>query len=512
MKIQPITSEKSKSDTIFNEVVKKCEFYRDKNGEAYLIMKDFIGYELKYLSNSDESKKFIRKLFYSSQNATAKTTEISIVYETICSLIDENTECVPVFTRVAFFNNTVFYDLANSASEVVEVSANSIKIVKKKDITGFFFFRDPTMQEQVKPLSSDYGIMDFAREFFHILSDQFLLLVVYICTAYIQYICHPVLILEGEKGAGKTTVLDFLKELINPVSKEVFSLTGNTDSLVTTLSNNHFVPYDNVGNISDDVSNILCQASTRATMTKRKLYTDNTEICINIKRIVAINGINLSISQSDLLDRAILVTVQRIESSKMRTLEDLKGHFKQKLPSILSDIFNIIKRALEIYPSISLTEFPRMADFSKYGYAIAEAIHEGYGSEFLRQYNDNIKYSSQSAVEENPFLECIKFIACRDGYYESTMTELLQDAKKVLARFYIGNNLPPDFPKTPNAISRKLRGSIHELKESGINVKIGRASERFVVLQKIVDTDEFGESLEPHKYVADADVVEFDDK
>ena len=92
------------------------------------------------------------------------------------------------------------------------------------------------------------------------------------------------------------------------------------------------------------------------------------------------------------------------------------------------------------------------------------------------------------------------------------MTELLQDAKKVLARFYIGNNLPPDFPKTPNAISRKLRGSIHELKESGINVKIGRASERFVVLQKIVDTDEFGESLEPHKSLADTDVVEFDDK
>ena len=158
---------------------------------------------------------------------------------------------------------------------------------------------------------------------------------------------------------------------------------------------------------------MLCQASTGGTLIKRKYYSDNTEFYINIKRLVALNGIEIGVSQSDLLDRAILVRLQRIDETNRRTSEDLKFFFRSNLPSILADIFEILSKALEIYPKLSLSSYPRMADFSKFGYAIAEAIGTGNGEKFLEQYRDNMKLAVESAVEENPLLECVKHIVNR---------------------------------------------------------------------------------------------------
>ena len=116
--------------------------------------------------------------------------------------------------------------------------------------------------------------------------------------------------------------------------------------------------------------------------------------------------------------RLIWIRIQR------KTSEDIDARFKMCLPSLLGNIFSILSKAMEIYPTLALAEYPRMADFAKYGYAVAEAIGKGKGNIFIYQYKKNAKSAIESAIDENLVLECVKRIVDAVGVYKKTMTEL----------------------------------------------------------------------------------------
>ncbi len=484
MQISLIHNPQGVPDKLYNIVAKSCEFYKDQNGELYMVSYTSTGYNLRFLSLKDDTKRLFRQLFFDHYKKIAKTADILNTYETVCAVAMNIVDEVPVYTRLAFFDDEIYYDLCNQQEEVIKITKEGVSIITKRNIKGFFFNQTSSMNEQAKPVHSEYGIFDYVKENFNISEDLVLIFIIFVCTAFIPHIRHPILIVEGEKGAGKSTLMEKLLAIINPVKKDVFVLPSNIDGLITTLSNNYFSVFDNVGKLSDEFSNTLCQASTGGTLTKRKLYSDNDELSISIKRLVALNGINLEISQGDLLDRAILVRLDRISDTERRPNEEIDIKFRKCLPGILSDIFFIVSKALNIYPQIKLQNYPRMADFSRYGYAIAEAIGEGNGKIFIEQYKKNIKLAVESAIEENPLLECIEYIIDKEGSWQGTMTELLLKIRRVIQNVYIGKTLPMNFPKTANALSRKLNSYKHELANLGITLETSRSKERRVKLSK----------------------------
>ena len=142
-----------------------------------------------------------------------------------------------------------------------------------------------------------------------------------------------------------------------------------------------------------------------------------------------------------------------------------------------------------------------MADFCAIGYCIAESIKEGKGKQFIRDYYDNIKFATESIVGDNPVLECIKYIAVKDGYWQGNMTELLLKMRSIIENTHIDRRIPPNFPKNPSALSRKLNNYQHDLKILGIYVEIGRTTDRYVTIGSLenikvaVDTDETDDNL-----------------
>lgn len=486
MKLNPILNPNKEADDVYNVVVNNCDFYVDKNNESFLVSYINNDYTLVYLSDADAAKQFIIDLYFDKYNMTVRKADILTAYDTICAVVTRCKLQTPVYTRVGYNNGKLYYDLMNQAGEVVVIDpTNDMLITKKAIISDIFFYQDQTMKEQVEPVISDYGLLDFMDEFLNIDKSHKLLLAVYLCAAYIPDIKHPILIVEGEKGAGKTNLLNFLSLAINPVTKDALVLPKKEDYLITALSNNYFSAFDNIGKLSKDFCNIFCQASTGGTLIKRKLYSDNREICINIKRLVALNGINLEISQSDLLDRSIMLSLNRIEENKRLPEEILYEKFKSILPNVLGDIFNILSKALAIYPHLNLRAYPRMADFSRYGYAIAEAIDTGLGAEFIEIYKQNIKLATESAVLENPVLTALREFIEKNKHWRGTMTELLNELQKTARNLYINKSLPASFPSNPNSLSRMLNTQKHELKNLDIDIDIGRATNRFVEISKI---------------------------
>lgn len=485
MKLHSILKPIKDADDVYNVVVDNCEFFVDKNGEAFLISYINNDYVLVYLSYSDNAKQFFIDLYFDRYNKTVKNAEVTTAYDTICARVVRQHQEKPVYTRVGYDNGNLYYDLKNQNGDVVVIKPNDILITQKSTVSNIFFYEDQTMSEQVEPVISKYGLLNFIDEFLNINKSHKLLLAVYLCAAFIPDIKHPLLIVEGEKGAGKTNLLKFLSLIINPVTKDVLVLPKKEDNLITALSNNYFSAFDNIGKLSKDFCNIFCQASTGGTLIKRKLYSDNREICINIKRLVALNGINLEISQSDLLDRAIMLSLNRIEESKRLPEEILDEKLNNVLPNVLGDIFNILSKALAIYPTVNLEKYPRMADFSRYGYAIAEAIEEGMGITFIKIYMDNIKLATESAIQENLVLNSLREFVENKKYWRGTMTDLLNELQKIVRNLYINKTLPASFPNNPNSLSRMLNTHKHELKNLDIDIDIGRTTNRYIEIRKI---------------------------
>lgn len=486
MKLIKISEPQSASDLIYNEIADSCSFYKDQNGDVYMVADTDSGYELKYLSYSQPVYQFIRKRCFESYQTIVKNADVKNAYDTVIANTASCSDEVPVYIRVGQVGKSIFYDLNNNNQQVIKISKKGVVTGQLKSVRGVFFYADATMCEQIVPsTNSTYSLMDFISDFFQVDENQRVLLAVYICAAFIPKISHPILIVEGEKGAGKTTLLEKVWQIINPVKKELFAMPCNKDGLVTMLSNNYFCPVDNIGKMTNEYSNVLCQASTGGNLTKRKLYSDNTEYTINIKRIVALNGIDLGITQSDLLDRAILIRLHRIDESKRQPMEIINEKFEKYLPDILGDVFSVLAKALAIYPSITLEKYTRMADFCKYGYAIAEAMGTGFGEKFIEDYYDNIKLATDEAISKSPFLESVRVLMDKSDYWKGTATELLAKLRGILRGLYTGVNINSLIPETPNAISRELTKHSHELKESDITFKFGRSKNRYIELIKI---------------------------
>ena len=121
-----------------------------------------------------------------------------------------------------------------------------------------------------------------------------------------------------------------------------------------------------------------------------------------------------------------------------------------------------------------------MADFFRYGYAIAEAIQTGFGDRFIDEYYQNIKFATKKTIEKAPLLECVCALMENTNYWKGSATELLGKLQKIS----ISNNIFGFLPDTANALSREINKHSHELITSGIFVNFGRSKERYIELKK----------------------------
>ena len=205
---------------------------------------------------------------------------------------------------------------------------------------------------------------------------------------------------------------------------------------------------------------------------------------MNIHKPVAINGLGLNLTQSDLLDRVIILFFERINDSERIDEAVLYAKFDQKLPKLLGIIFLVLKKALPNFNTVTLKSLPRLADFGKVGYCIAEALHEGYGDEFLKQYRRNISSARHTAIENNPLLDTVEMFMSDKTSWTGSMTELLQELKKLYLKNSVSDKLPTSFPLAPNTLSKKLKVYQNDLKELKIKYEFFKKTTRGIIITK----------------------------
>ena len=93
--------------------------------------------------------------------------------------------------------------------------------------------------------------------------------------------------------------------------------------MAVNLQNHWFLPFDNVSCINEETSDTLYLSNHEQWHSARKLHTNGDDYFF--KRCIALNGINNVARRSDLLDRAILIELSRIDENKERKFSYCKG-------------------------------------------------------------------------------------------------------------------------------------------------------------------------------------------
>ena len=373
---------------------------------------------------------------------------------------------IEVHARIARSKTAIYYNLCNQDGGIVRITKDGYSITRSNHCI-VKFIRSNNMTEQCRPLSDkDIGIFDI-QKYFNIKSTESLqLLMIYIVSCFIPQISHPILVSTGSQGAAKTTSNVLIKRLVDPSYADIVSLPKEKRDLVVQLNRGHMHFFDNIKKISAEYNDILCQASTGGYQIARQLHTDNDIVAYKLQRCLLLNGIDELTDQPDLLDRSISMRYERIADTQRLTEKEVHDKFNHDLPYFLNDIFNIVSNAMKIIDDVKLERLPRMADFARWGYAIAEVMGIG-GDTFMNYYRSNQSGIGLELLQSNStamaIIDCMKQKKTWKGSV-SAFRELLDN---FATRRGINRN-DPTWAKGDNSLSRKMAESKVNLEEQGV--------------------------------------------
>ena len=482
----------------------KSTFFQTTLGEAYVsVPKD--GHNELYPIKSAHCRDWLGSLYYYKEKQAVGNGAMIDVLSTLEAKAKfgnkENKEPVTLHNRVAKVNDSFWYDLTNATWQAVEITGKGWSVEQSPNL----FMRYNHHIAQVTPERGG-NVWDIFK-YIPLNEEYQLLFLCWLITCYIPDIPHPLTVFYGEQGAAKTTTSEFIKSLIDPSQTETLRLENDMDSLLVNLQQDWFIPFDNVSKISVDVSDALCRSVTGAAVKKRKKYTDGEGYIFKFKRCISINGINNVVLRPDLLDRSLLFHIGRIPKEERKELSKIKEEFAQNKPRILGGIMDTLVKAKTIYPTVKLEQLPRMTDFTIWSYAIAEALGEGKGQQFLDEYEENRGHQNEEAIDADPIASLVlDFMDGRTEAWSGIVSGLHTELSKLALKQNI-NARSIKFFSQPNQLSRHMNSIKSNLEVAGIqyeNHGHGRKG-TIITLQKIIDpeTPEPPEDTQIHEIIND---------
>jgi len=430
-------------------------------------------------------KRWLGALYWHTENKALSPTVISTALLAIESRACYDGPQIELQNRISRdHEDVIWYDLGDWRA--IRISKEGWEVIDKAPT---LFRRYSHQKVQVTPTRN--GDIGKLLEFLNLKDDhQKLLYVVATVACFIPEIPHPVFVFFGPQGSAKTTASRITRKIVDPSIVEALSFPRNTADLAQILNHNWFASFDNISGLSREQSNDLCRAVTGFSFSKRELYTDDEDVLCSFRRIVSLNGINLVAQKSDLLERSILLELTRITPKQRRSEQELWEEFDEALPSILGGILDILVLAMNAVDDIKLDCYPRMADFAKWGSAIAEVMDHPQGA-FLDAYNQNIASQTEEALQSNPVAVTLLTLMEQgvSDEWQGTPSELYEVLTLIAEDEKISTK-GRMWPNSPASLTRKLNEAKTNLAEVGIEFRSEKrtAGKRLITITKTAES------------------------
>lgn len=472
------TEEENAIDTLLKDIEEEQHtFYYDRAETPYVcVTKDGITQYMEVYGN--DYKKYIRYMYYDRYQKAVPKDALQRVLDTLAVKAQKEGEEITPAYRCAYQEGKIYYNLADLEQTVICIDENGYRVIAESPVP---FIKKQNMSEQLLPQESDISLRRLGTRYwkFATAEDRIMHWVLLI-SRFIAEGSQPLIYYFGDRGSAKSTSMKLDKMIVDPSEIDIKALPKNVTDVIASVTNQYMVCFDNVSHISDELSNIFCIVATHGYYSKRKLYSNNEECAVKLNARVSFSGITNLTTKPDLIDRMVCLKLNRIDSGKRRTETEIMGNFKKDLPFILDGIFMTLSKAIPIYENLDLEYLPRMADFAKWGYAIAEAL--GYGGDrFMKIYEKNQSELLENMASEDAVITVLIELMKKHHYFRGKVTELLSSLTEKAEDMSIDTKV--GWARDASALSRRLYEAQSVLSMFGVRINRGKSNgERYIEL------------------------------
>jgi len=366
-----------------------------------------------------------------------------------------------VHLRTGEVGDAMFIDSGDQKWSAWKITSHSIS---RDDKNECLFRRSPKALPLPEPDGADFSLI---WDLIPCKPEQRPLIAAFVVGALRPRGPYPILILTSEHGTGKSEATRRINSIADPSAVPLRSPPREERDLCVAALNAHVLAYDNLSSCPPWFSDGICRLATGGGIAGRQLFTDTTEVLLQIERPVILNGIDDLTSRADLADRSLLVELNAIQN--VRTESDLHLALERSAGRIFGAVLEALKLAMKDAGSIDIGRKPRMADFATWAAAAMPAL--GFTpAQFLTAYQQSMRSATLAAIEASPVAAAmIELSARHPAGWQGTLGDLLTATKPEHDRLY---------PGTPEKLSSALRRLAPAFRQSGLSVDFGERGNR----------------------------------
>ncbi len=481
---------KKKPPTTAQQLVKLASSlytFGNCRGEVFAIVRGGPNVAIGFKGSQSELRS---ALSYEYLKATDKVPNSSALGDALSALAGA-AQCVEpteIHTRVAWHDGRIVVDLGDKTGRAVIVGSGGWSIVDRSPVT---FKR--TALTKALPVPTVGGNVNQLRELLNVNDTTWRLIVGWMVAALVPDIAHPVLMLGGEQGTGKTTAATLIAGLIDP-SNATHPQPKDPESWAIAAAGSWIIVVDNISSIPAWWSDAVCKTVTGDGWIRRTLYTNSELTVLSFRRCVVLTSIDAGSFRGDLADRMLLVDLETIGDERRRGERELRERYAELAPALFGALLDLLARMLTKYHDVTLEHAPRMADFARVLAALdAVSPNEPSALEAYLQQRDRI---AGDVVAGDLVATAIADLVEREGGFDGSATELLE---RVRPR---AEQSQRRFPQSASTLGSAIKRVAPALKRLGILVEHVRTAggnrARRIVIRKAL-----GDSRPPSPTVPD---------
>lgn len=394
----------------------------------------------------------------------------------------------PITTQIRYAlsgdKECISVDLNNG--HIVQVNAERVELLDTMPASNEdVYFERPSFQlEMVKPDLSKKTLKESLiklRQFINTDTNTFYLLVAYI-TYLIAHpkakgVPYPILVIQGEKGAGKSFFCNnVLRGLVDPSSISALAFPSKQEDFAITINGMFLAVFDNLRKLTKAQSDLLCTTATKGSTAKRTLYTSTELTLMELHSPLVLNGIHDFVQESDLASRCLHVSLYPMKEEDRLPEQILKANLAEAMPEIFGALLKLTSKALAELPNVDVKESARMMDFAKWIGALELVLGMNPG-QLQKIYKKNVKELMASGTADDSLTIALKKLLemiPTGEEWRGTATDLLHMLQQYENSAYL--------PRGASALSARIKSQESSLNANGLFFDIGRGTDRYIAV------------------------------
>jgi len=304
-------------------------------GYRPLVVYQECGKPLAVLANSKLGCGLIRTAMGGTSTTPVKRTDINETIESIEELLEANHMPSTVPYRIAALGDgSVVVDATDSRGTRYHIKSSGV-FANTKVANDLIFARASTAE----PIyCSEAGSLKTLGDYLNVGERQLWLLIAWLAytvsTPKMQGKKFVHLILNGPEGSGKSFASMVLASFVDPHSTRASAFPSDKKSLAIALAQTHVAVFDNMRTINAQSSDLLAQASSRATVSDRRLYTDSEQHIITLHAACIMNGIYDISKYPDFIQRSLAIQMSPLNMNGYTSGASLQEKFQKDRPAL----------------------------------------------------------------------------------------------------------------------------------------------------------------------------------